>query len=166
MLNTLVTQLCDYEKDNKGGRNSRQASLKRKRFVFSLEKLTRGFMKAKSFDLAWVVVNDLKAAKKFYTEVLGFKVLSSHEEHGWIELMGQEGGSILGLASKSPHNPILPGQNGVITISCEDIVKARKDLEDNGTTLVGDIIEVIGAVKLQTFKDADGNFFQLAQTSE
>ncbi len=123
-------------------------------------------MKTKSIDLVWIIVKDFKSALKFYTEVAGLKVLEIQEEWGWAELAGHDGkGMKLGIAQQRPDNqdPIQPGQNGVITLSVDNIDQACKDLAKQGANLVGEILEVPGHVKMQTVRDGDGNTFQLVQ---
>jgi predicted enzyme related to lactoylglutathione lyase len=120
-------------------------------------------MKPKSCELSWIVVNDLNQAKKFYTEVLGFKLLNEALEWNWLELQGHEGGMKLGIAGKDPHCPILPGQNAIVTIVVDNIEEAIKELKKKNVTLVGDIQEVPGHVKMQSFIDQDHNNFQLVE---
>lgn len=126
-------------------------------------------MDIKSFGLAWVVVSDLKKAKKFFKETLGLKVDTEDDTFGWMECSGSEKeGAVIGIAQHNEHAteeecPVVPGGNAVITLSVEDIVKARKELQQKGVRLVGEIIEVPGHVKMQTFADPDGNIYQLVQ---
>lgn len=126
-------------------------------------------MDVKSFGLAWVVVSDLKKAKKFFKETLGLKVHTEAEEYGWMECCGSEKGSaFIGVAqhqegAKKEECPTLPGSNAVITLTVEDIVQARNELKQKGVQLIGDILEVPGHVKMQTFADPDGNIYQLCQ---
>lgn len=120
-------------------------------------------MGAKSAELAWVVVQDLEKAKKFFTEALDFVVTTESEQWGWIELKGKEGGMTIGLAKDDAHSPIARGSNAIITLTVDDIEKERKSLATKGVKLLGDIMEVPGHVKMQLFTDADGNHFQLVQ---
>lgn len=119
-------------------------------------------MKNKGIFLSWIVVSDLDDAIKFYTEILGFTLRSCYKEMGWAELSGP-GGCDLGLAQANPKSDLKAGTNAVPTITVDDIVKARNDFLKKGVTLMGDIMEVPGHVKLQTFVDKDGNTFQLVQ---
>lgn len=126
-------------------------------------------MKAKSIGLVWIVVKDLKAAVKFYTDVAGLKIAEMCEEWGWAELEGHDGDGIrLGIAQQSPqgHEPIQPGQNAVLTITVDNIEKANKHLQQKGAKLIGPIEEVPGHVKLQTVRDTEGNHFQIVQKIE
>lgn len=121
-------------------------------------------MSAKSLDLVWISVNDFKKAIKFYTEVVGLKLLECNEEWGWAELEGQNGGIKLGIGQYRPkQDAVEPGQNAVMTFTVENIDQAVKDLRQKGATLIGEIEEVPGHVKMQMVKDVDGNYFHLVE---
>jgi len=120
-------------------------------------------MAQKSIELSWIVVADVKKAVKFFTEVVGLKLLTFDEKYGWAELQGATGGSMLGIAQEDEHSPVAPGSNAVVTITVDDIQKAKKDMEANGAKMIGDIMEVPEEVKLQMFADQDGNKFQLCE---
>ncbi len=120
-------------------------------------------MTIQSIDLAWIVVNDLKSAVKFYTEVVGLKLNELHEQYGWAELSGHDGGARLGIAQKNDQDPLLPGQNAVVTLKVADIEQAIKELSQKQVRMIGDILEIPGQVKMQTAVDQDGNHFQLVE---
>jgi len=119
-------------------------------------------MKVQGIELAWIVVNDVEKAIKFYTEVVGLHLCEFSKEYGWAELAGPSG-SRLGIATASKETDVKAGANAVVTICVDDIDKARAEFSKKKVHLVGDIIEVPGHVKMQTFKDSDGNTFQLCQ---
>ncbi|HEY4831705.1 MAG TPA: VOC family protein [Waddliaceae bacterium] len=119
-------------------------------------------MSIKGFHLAWIVVKDFKKAVKFYTEVVGLTIQNIDENYGWAELIGEDG-AVLGISQQSEHNNIQAGQNAVVTLTVEDIVKAGAELAKKGMKMVGEIMEVPGHVKLQMCVDQDGNHFQLCQ---
>lgn len=123
-------------------------------------------MAIKSMELAWVVVSDFAKAKKFFTESIGLSVSSSNDKFGWAELSGKDGGAILGIATDNKHSPIRPGQNAIVTLTVDDIQKAKAQLMKKGVKMLGEIIEVPGAVKMQLFEDLDGNKFQLVEDLE
>ncbi len=116
-----------------------------------------------SFDLAWIVVKDLKKAVKFYTETVGLKLLELHEEFGWAELQGPSGGARLGIGVENDKDPIKAGTNACLTFTVENLEKSRDSFLEKGAKFLGDIMEVPGHVKLLTGVDADGNHFQLAE---
>jgi predicted enzyme related to lactoylglutathione lyase len=117
-------------------------------------------MKAKGSFLSWIVVSNLKEARKFFVEVLGLKEHSFYEgEYKWAEYQGDEG-QMIGVAEKDEQLPA--GNNAVITFTVDDIEKAIEDISPK-VNLIGDIMEVPGHVKMQTFSDKDGNYFQLCQ---
>lgn len=120
-------------------------------------------MKAKGIYLSWIVVKDLEKAIKFYTEVVGLEVKEYHKEFRWAELSGPHG-SILGIGEEDPVSGIKPGSNAVVTVSVADINQAIAHFVKNGATLIGEIVEIPGHVKMQTFVDADKNTLQLVQT--
>lgn len=120
-------------------------------------------MKPRGIELGWIVVKDINAAIKFYTEVVGLKLLEHNKDFGWAELSGPEG-SRLGIAQyNAEHSDMKAGSNAVLTITVDDIQKAREDLLKKKVNLIGDVMEIPGEVKMQTFKDGDGNTFQLCE---
>lgn len=112
--------------------------------------------------LSWIVVKDLKAAVKFYTEVVGLTLLNESPEYGWAELSGPEGAS-LGIAQESSEMEIKAGSNAVMSISVDNLDAACGLYRKKGAKLVGEIVEVPGHVRMQTFLDFDGNMMQVVQ---
>ena len=112
--------------------------------------------------LTWIVVKDLESAIKFYTEAVGLTLLERHSEYGWAELSGPDG-SRLGLAQESPEMELKAGMNAVTAVTVDNIETARDFFLKKGVKLIGEIIEVPGHVKMQTFQDKDGNTLQLVQ---
>ncbi len=120
-------------------------------------------MSAKSMNLAWIVVKDLKQAVKFYTEVVGLKLKDMHEQMGWAELEGVDGGARLGIAQAQQEPTVAAGSNAVVTFTVNDIEKVVETFLQKGAQCLGKIQEIPGHVKLQMVRDADGNCFQLAE---
>jgi predicted enzyme related to lactoylglutathione lyase len=122
-------------------------------------------MLTQSIGLVWIVVKDFQKAVSFYTEIAGLKIVEKNDEWGWAELEGHEGtGMRLGIARQCEGcEPIQPGHNGVVTFKVGNIEEACKDLKAKGASLVGEIVEVPGHVKMQTVCDADGNHFQVVE---
>lgn len=119
-------------------------------------------MKTQGISLSWIVVKNIDAAIQFYTKVVGLKLREYNKEYKWAELCGEEG-SALGIAQECVEQGSKAGTNAVVTVSVDDIEKAKNKFLEQGTQLVGDIVEVPGHVKMQTFLDADGNTFQLVE---
>lgn len=117
----------------------------------------------KSFDLAWIVVSDIKKARKFFIETLGMQEHNYAEEFGWSELSGPDGGATIGLAQENDENEIGAGENAIITLTVDNVEKTAAELKKKGVKLIGGVIEVPGHVKMQMFADPDGNRFQLVQ---
>ena len=120
-------------------------------------------MQVKEIGLSWIVVKDFKAAVKYYTDVVGLKLMEINEQYGWAELEGFEGGSRLGIAQENSEDPAKAGQNAVMTFTVGNIQKAKEEMIKKGAKCEGDIIEVPGHVKMQTMTDLDGNCFQICE---
>lgn len=110
--------------------------------------------------LSWIVVADLKKAINFYENTIGLTLIEQSPEFGWAELAGPEG-SRLGIAQQCEHAQL--GHNATVTISVTNLDEVIKKYREEGVNLVGDVIEVPGHVRMQTFTDADGNQFQLCE---
>lgn len=119
-------------------------------------------MQIKNLGLAWIVVKNLDSAIKFYTQTVGLKVDVFSPEYKWAELVG-ETGARLGIAEENQTSDVKAGSNAVITLTVEDILSAKNEFLKKDVELVGDLLEVEGHVKMQSFKDLDGNLFQLCQ---
>lgn len=125
-------------------------------------------MKVKEIGLCWIVVKDIQAAVKYYTEVVGLKIAEFNAEFGWAELEGHNGGIRLGIAQEDPKGPneccpIQSGQNAVVTFSVDNLDEVKAEMLKKGARCEGDIIEVPGHVRMQTVMDNDGNYFQVCQ---
>jgi predicted enzyme related to lactoylglutathione lyase len=121
-------------------------------------------MSAKQMGLAWIPVQDFKKAIKFYTEVVGLKLVESNEEWGWAELEGKDGGIRLGIGQyREEESPVKPGHNAVLTFTVQNVDAASKEMEKKGATLVGEVCEVPGHVRMQMIKDSEGNFIHIVE---
>ncbi len=121
-------------------------------------------MIVKRSDMAWITVSDIKKAKKFFTEVVGLELRCDTPEYGWIELAPKDGGSALGVGEcNQQDSPVQPGHNAIVTFTVDDIVAAKEEFTKKGVTLLGDIVEVPGHVKMLFFTDFDDNKFQIVQ---
>ncbi len=112
--------------------------------------------------LSWIVVKDLQESIVFYTEVVGLTLLEEALEYGWAELSGPEG-CRLGIAQESDDESVKAGSNAIIAITVDDLDKACSSYKDKGAKLLGEVIEIPGHVKMQTFVDTDGNMMQIVQ---
>lgn len=120
-------------------------------------------MAVKSSDLSWIVVSDFDKALRFFTDVVGLKLLTREDKYGWAELAGPDGGTQLGIAVAGKENHVKPGQNAIMTFTVSDLIRAKNEMSKKGTKMVGDVLEVPGHVKMQFFHDHDGNLFQLVE---
>lgn len=119
-------------------------------------------MAVTKMNMAWIVVSDLDEAIEYYTQKLGLKLLEKQQDFGWAELSGQDGGHRLGLA-QARGEEMPPGTNAVVTMSVDNLEQSKAELTEKGVKFIGEVIEIPGQVKLQTFIDRDGNHFQLVE---
>lgn len=118
----------------------------------------------KQVGLAAITVSDLHKAKSFFVDMLGLKISTNAPEYGWLELVGTEGGSPLGVGQENPqHGSLKAGTNAIISLSVDNLVQAKQELEAKGVIFFGDIIEISGEAKMIFFADPDGNKFLLVE---
>ncbi len=114
----------------------------------------------KDVNVAYLYVNDLAAARKWYEDVLGWPLVFGAVEMGWFEY-GVEGATHVALNQVQPGS-LKPGAGGttmVFTVDDADVVHAV--LKGRGVRV--DEMQVIpGTVKIGTFYDPDGNRLQFA----
>lgn len=121
-------------------------------------------MNVKSIDLAWISVTDMKKAREFFVDTLGLSVGCDTPEYGWIELKGSAGGAQLGIGAVNEEKPLVPaGSNAIVTFTVDDLDAALAELRAKNVTIIGDIIEIPGHVRMIFIQDNDSNTFQLAQ---
>jgi catechol 2,3-dioxygenase-like lactoylglutathione lyase family enzyme len=114
-----------------------------------------------------IPVRDQDAALKFYTEKLGFKVVTDQpftDKQRWIELLipGAESGLAL-FTPPGQENRI--GEFQSISFWCDDVFAAAKTLKAKGVTFSKEPkTEVWGSIAI--FKDPDGNQFALSSNGK
>ncbi len=107
---------------------------------------------------ATVMISNMDAALKFYTEVLGMKV-ASHYGDDWATV--EAGGFTVGLHPASPDHPG-PGSHGSILVGLmvDDIDAAHEKLVAGGARNIGPAIKGEGGAFIH-FNDLDGNSLYL-----
>jgi catechol 2,3-dioxygenase-like lactoylglutathione lyase family enzyme len=114
-----------------------------------------------------IPVRDQDAALKFYTEKLGFKVVTDQpftDKQRWIELLipGAESGLAL---FTPPGQEERIGQFQPISFWCDDVFAAARTLKSKGVTFAQEPkTEVWGSIAI--FKDPDGNQFALSSNGK
>ncbi len=119
----------------------------------------------KSIGLPWICAKDMEKAKAFFHGILGLEIKEENSEFGWMEL-GTEDGVRLGIGKDSDGSEIAAGENAVVTMRVDDIVKAKAYLEGKDVEFHGEIVEIPTIIKMALFTDPDGNKFQLIQLLE
>jgi predicted enzyme related to lactoylglutathione lyase len=117
----------------------------------------------RAIKFAGIPVKDQNVALKFYTEALGFKVITDQpftETQRWIELMipGAETG--LALFTPDGHEGRI-GTFQSLSFWCEDVFATAAAMKSKGVVFTQEPkTEVWGSVAV--FADADGNQFALS----
>jgi catechol 2,3-dioxygenase-like lactoylglutathione lyase family enzyme len=125
---------------------------------------------ANKLTMVSVVVSDMKKAKEFYADKLGFEVATDYrrnDNNWWVTLNLPGGGAAITLArsSTTSNEPPKPGTLGLY-LSTSDIAAAHQVLNEKGveTGEVRDDLYGPGSgVKFIQFQDPDGNQVTFAQ---
>jgi catechol 2,3-dioxygenase-like lactoylglutathione lyase family enzyme len=108
-----------------------------------------------------VMVSNMDASVRFYTEVLGMKLTTRFGDH-WATVEAGRG-LIIGLHPASPRYPV-PGTKGgmVIGLEIDEPIQHVVDrLASSGVKFVGPIIGDDGAGSFAHLEDPDGNSMYL-----
>jgi catechol 2,3-dioxygenase-like lactoylglutathione lyase family enzyme len=112
-----------------------------------------------------VMVSNMDASVRFYTEVLGMKLTNRFGDH-WATVDAGKGLSI-GLHPASPKYPA-PGTKGGMLIGLEidePIQQVVDRLRNKGVHFLGPIVNDAGAGSFADFEDPDGNWLYLWETN-
>ena len=105
-------------------------------------------------------VSDLERSIRWYTDVLGFKLLYKVDEIGWCELETEVARVNVGLSQAEK----VEGRGGVVpTFGVKDVDSARETLLGMDVRFDGPNQTIEGLVTLATFFDPDGNALMLYQ---
>jgi catechol 2,3-dioxygenase-like lactoylglutathione lyase family enzyme len=123
----------------------------------------KGETMIRGIKIASIPVRNQDASLKFYTEKLGFKVVTDQpftDHQRWIELLIPGADSRLALFTPEGHENRIGGFQPV-TFWCDDVFATAKLLKSKGVEFaVEPKTEVWGTMAL--FKDPDGNQFVLS----
>jgi catechol 2,3-dioxygenase-like lactoylglutathione lyase family enzyme len=113
--------------------------------------------------IASIPVRNQEASLKFYTEVLGFKVVTDQpytDKQRWIELLIPGAETRLALFTPPGHENRIGGFQPM-TFWCDDVSATAKILKSKGVEFAQEPkTEVWGTMGI--FKDPDGNQFVLS----
>lgn len=116
----------------------------------------------RGISIASIPVRNQDAALKFYTEKLGFKVLTDQpfNSQRWIELLIPGAESKLALFTPEGHENRI-GSFQPVTFWCDDVHATVKTMKAKGVEFAAEPkTEVWGTMAI--FKDVDGNQFVLS----
>jgi catechol 2,3-dioxygenase-like lactoylglutathione lyase family enzyme len=121
----------------------------------------------KTIALAGVWVKDQEAAKKFYVEILGFKVQSDiimENGYRWLEVIPPEGKTALTLAKPYlGQKDVSIGVFANIVLSCDNIDETYSELISKGVKFVEEPSKQEWGMSQALFEDLDGNVFVLVE---
>jgi predicted enzyme related to lactoylglutathione lyase len=116
----------------------------------------------KNVNVAYVYVQNWKAAQKFYRETLEWPVAYSDDHIGWEEY-GVDGATHIAINVWDRSEP-LPLSGGTVVLSVDDAYKTTEMLRQRGVKC-DDVVEIPGVVTYGTFYDPEGNRFQFASSN-
>lgn len=101
-----------------------------------------------------IQVKDLKAAQRWYADVLGCELRYELPSQGWCEMSTPNPAVMLGLHQVAPQQ-----DNGgaKIGLGVTEMAGAVARLREKQVRLDGDVVVIPQTVKLLTFFDPDGN---------
>lgn len=105
-----------------------------------------------------VKVRDIEASKKFYVDMLGFKV-DEENDLGRVQLVFLSNGNCLIELISSDVVPEMPGQIDHICVEVEGIDELVQELKDKGLVFDGEVsygAAIRGGIKNIFFKGPDG----------
>jgi len=105
----------------------------------------------------WYRVRDLRAARAFYTEVMGLTETFVDEDEGWVAL--DRGATEIAIGEGEPD----AGEEGAVATIDVDDVKAERERLAQAQVEVGTVLELHGTMRLLDVYDPDGNRLQLAE---
>lgn len=117
----------------------------------------------RGISLASIPVTDQEVALKFYTEKLGFKILTDRpftDKQRWIELLIPGAESKVALFTPEGHEDRI-GTFQPLTFWCDDVMATSRMLREKGVRFAMEPkTETWGTMAI--FKDPDGNQFVLS----
>lgn len=107
-------------------------------------------------------VKDVKAAAKWYHDVLGCELALDLSDIGWCEVSTPAADNRIGLGLPEEGAAVQTNGGSKVSFGVADIEAARALLKSKGVQ-VGEIIEIPDTVKLLELVDPDGNGLMLHQ---
>lgn len=110
--------------------------------------------------LVQLATADLDVAVSFYTDVLGWELISRDEELHWAKIRSVAGDVVIGIG----ESPKIEGSGTMsLNFGVRDIDASRAMLESRGVVFKGETRTIPGVVRLADFRDPDGNRIRLAE---
>jgi predicted enzyme related to lactoylglutathione lyase len=120
-------------------------------------------MAIKQIGLSWIGVKDTNKSKDFFVNTLGLNIFEEQAEFGWLELQAADKNQILGIGRADQNSCMPAGVNAVVTFVTDNYDQTKQELTKKGVTFFGEVANVPGVPRMVSFKDPDGNTFQLVE---
>lgn len=116
-----------------------------------------------NFAVIGIYVDDIKRAKEFYCDILGFEIENTYSD-GNILQMKSEGPTVIVEQVDNPSSAVYPGQSQVVLcVATEDIERTSKEYREKGVKFLHEDPEPFVAGKFMAMKDPAGNIIELLQ---
>lgn len=109
-------------------------------------------------------VADQEAARRFWTEVVGFEVVYDvpYGDHRWIEVRPPGGAPAIVLSARRPGQPDPAGTMAHVLFECDDVQRTHRELLERGVKFTrAPSGEFFGWSAI--FSDPEGRLFVIGQ---
>jgi catechol 2,3-dioxygenase-like lactoylglutathione lyase family enzyme len=117
----------------------------------------------KNVNVCYVYVRNWEAARKFYSELLGWPEAYASDEIGWVE-WGEENHTHLAINRWDQEGEMPTGGTPKVVLTVDDAFKATEALRARGIRC-DDVIDIPGVVTYGAFYDPEGNRLEFASSN-
>jgi len=118
----------------------------------------------KNINVCYVYVRNWEAAKKFYSELLGWPEAYSSDEVGWVE-WGLPDQAHLAINRWDQDGEMPKGGTPKVVLTTADAFKTTEALRAKGIRC-DDVIDIPGVVTYGGFYDPEGNRIEFASSND
>jgi len=118
----------------------------------------------KNINVCYVYVRNWEAARKFYSELLGWPEAYSNDELGWTE-WGEAGAAHFAINRWDQAGEMPPaGGSPRLVLSVDDAFKTTEALRGKGIRC-DEVVDIPGVVTYGAFYDLEGNRLEFASSN-
>ncbi len=116
-----------------------------------------------NINVCYVYVRNWEAARKFYSELLGWPEAYANEEIGWAE-WGEEGAAHLAINRWDEEGEMPVRGTPKVVLTVDDAFKTTEALRARGIRC-DEVIHIPGVVTYGAFYDLEGNRLEFASSN-